>query len=91
MSIGLEKKDRLFWLDISRFIAIISITMNHAINRSYQNYSDQICDFLTLPLWENIFKATITVFSHLGVPLFLMISGALLLHKKMEDEKKLMY
>lgn len=82
MSIGLEKKDHLFWLDISRFIAIISITMNHAINRSYQNYSDQICDFLTLPLWENIFKATITVFSHFGSSSFFDDKWSLIVAQK---------
>ena len=26
---------RCFWLDLARFIAIISVTLNHAISRSF--------------------------------------------------------
>lgn len=86
----LTERKRTYWLDIARCIAVILITSNHAINRSFVNYGGfgaQYFEFLKLSVFENLFKAFITVISHFGVPLFLMITGALLLNKKIEDEK----
>lgn len=76
---------RMFYLDLARVIAIISISLNHAVNRSYSNYSSQMAEFYALPLGSTLFKAVISVFSRIGVPLFLMITGVLILNKKMED------
>lgn len=76
---------RIYYLDLARAVAILSITLNHAVNRSYDNYYYQQAEFQSIALWDSAFKAIITVFSHIGVPLFLMISGALLLPKRMED------
>ena len=77
---------RIYWLDVARVVAIISITLNHAVNRTYENYTDQAVEFSSISLLSSVFKAIITVFSHIGVPLFLMISGTLLLKKKIDDE-----
>lgn len=76
---------RTFYLDIARVIAIISISLNHAVNRSYRNYHGQMEEFLAIPMGSTLFKTLITVFSHIGVPLFLMITGVLILNKKMEN------
>ena len=84
-----SRPGRKFYLDLARTVAILSITLNHAVNRSYDNYYYQQAEFQSLPLWDSAFKAIITVFSHIGVPLFLMISGALLFTKRMEDGKDL--
>jgi hypothetical protein len=35
---------RIFYLDIARALAIISITLNHAVNRSYRNYHGQMAN-----------------------------------------------
>ena len=78
---------RLFYLDVARVMAIISISLNHAVNRSYSNYSGQMAEYLTIPLGSSLLKAVVTVFSRVGVPLFLMITGVLILNKKMEDAK----
>ena len=78
-------RPRKYYLDIARVLAVISITLNHAVNRSYDNYYYQQAEFQSIALWDSAFKAVITVFSHIGVPLFLMISGVLLLSKRMED------
>lgn len=86
---GGRGKQRVFWLDVARVIAIISISLNHAVNRSYDNYTDQMAEYLTIPMASTLFKTFITVFSHLGVPIFLMISGALLLDKKIKEEKEI--
>ena len=83
----LNAKKRIYWLDAARVTAIISISLNHAVNRSYDNYIDQMSEFLAIPFASTIFKAVISVFSRLGVPLFLMISGALLLKKDITDEQ----
>lgn len=42
-------------------------------------------EFLSIGFGSTVLKAVISVFSRIGVPLFLMISGVLLLNKKMED------
>ena len=64
---------------------IISITLNHAVNRTYENYNGQMEEFLNSSMISMLLKTVTTVFSHLGVPLFLMISGALLLSKQIES------
>ncbi len=81
-----DNKKRIYWLDVARVIAIISITLNHAVNRSYDNYHDQMAEYLAIPISSTILKTVITVFSRMGVPLFLMISGSLLLKKDITDE-----
>lgn len=84
-------KQRTLYLDVARAVAIISISLNHAVNRTFQNYSGQQAEFLSIPLITTIIKAVVTIFSKLGVPIFLMISGALLLNKRMDgpsDVKK---
>ena len=76
---------RQFYLDVIRALAIISITLNHAVNRSYANYSGQMAEFYSIPLWSTLFKTSVTIFSKLGVPLFMMLTGVLIMNKKMED------
>ena len=70
---------RVKYLDIARTIAIISITVNHAVNRSFAVNSNQYAEFHEIPLYLTGLKTVIYAFSRIGVPLFLMISGALLL------------
>ena len=78
---------RMFYLDVVRVIAIISISLNHAVNRSYSNYSGQMAEFFAIPIASTLFKTLVTVFSRIGVPLFLMITGVLILNKKMDNGK----
>lgn len=84
-----SNQKRTFYLDLARVIAIVSITLNHAVNRSYRNYQGQRAEYLAIPLVSTLFKTLITVFSRIGVPLFLMITGVLILNKKMDDGKDL--
>ncbi len=84
-------KKRSLYLDVARVVAIISITLNHAVNRTYENYTGQQAEFLAIPFGDTLIKVVITIFSKVGVPLFLMISGALLMNKRMdgpEDVKR---
>lgn len=84
-------ESRIFWLDVARCVAIISITLNHAVNRAYHVYEGQSAEFFSIPLGSTLFKTVVYAFSRIGVPLFLMISGALLFKKEInnaEDIKK---
>lgn len=80
----LGQKPRYYWLDVARVIAVLSITLNHAVNRAYDNYGNQMAEFLSISSASTLVKTVVTVFSRMGVPLFLMISGVLLLGKTME-------
>ena len=81
------KQGRSLYLDAARVMAIISISLNHAVNRSYDNYNNQMGEFFRIAFASTLFKTVITVFSRIGVPLFLMITGALILNKKMETKE----
>lgn len=78
-------RQRTLYLDVVRVIAIISISLNHAVNRCYNNYTNQMAEFLILPFGSTLFKTVISVFSRIGVPLFLMITGALVMNKRMDN------
>lgn len=62
---------RSYYLDIARAIAIISISLNHAVNRIYDNYFGQMEEFLESSYLSSLLKSVATVFSHLGVRRFL--------------------
>ena len=76
----LRQGKRIYWLDTARFIAIIAITSTHALHRAFLGPAEGIS------AGENIFRGIIQPFCRLGVPLFLMISGALLLNRRMEND-----
>ncbi|MGM9552758.1 MAG: acyltransferase [Faecousia sp.] len=80
-----RSEGRQFYLDVARVLAVISISLNHAVNRTYDNYSNQRKEFMEISLASTLLKTVISVFSRIGVPLFLMISGALLLNKRIEN------
>lgn len=83
----MRKKSRVLYLDIARCLAIVLVALNHSVNRCYTNYTDQIGEFQSIPLASSVFKAVMTVASHYGVPIFLMITGALLLPRKFETKE----
>ena len=78
---------RQYWLDLARAVAIISITFNHALSRSFHTRSETLQEFLLMPAPESFLKAFLYVFSRIGVPLFLMITGALLIPRNYEDRE----
>ncbi|HIS69907.1 MAG TPA: acyltransferase family protein [Candidatus Gallacutalibacter stercoravium] len=80
-------KQRIFWLDVARALAITSVAFNHALNRVYATFSGQLEETMVLSSFSLGFKTFISIFSRLGVPLFLMITGALILQKEMNAEK----
>ena len=78
---------RIAYLDLARSIAIVSISFNHAVNRSFLTNHYQYWEFTNIPLALTVIKTIIYAFSRIGVPLFLMISGALLLKRDYSGEK----
>jgi len=81
----LVTKSRKLYLDVARTIAIISISLNHAANRTYENYNGQQAEFYDSSIFSSLIKTVATVFSRIGVPLFLMITGVLILNKVFEN------
>ncbi len=75
---------RFYWLDIARVIAIVAVVVNHALSRSFSIYLDTQIEFEQMTLIETYIKALLYVFSRLGVPLFLMVTGTLLLKRDYE-------
>ena len=71
--------NRIVWLDVARTVAILSVALNHAIWAVLPNPS---VHFLHRALYASAFS-----FSRLGVPLFLMITGTLILSKPMNTPK----
>ena len=84
-----EKKPRILYLDAARCLAVALIALNHAVNRTWNNYHGVQEEFAAIGLPSTVLKAMLTVASHVGVPLFLMITGALILRKRFETKEDL--
>lgn len=82
---GREPRERKLWLDFSRALAIISVVCNHALSRSFRTREGSLVEFLEMSSAGSLLKAVLYVFSRIGVPLFLMITGALLIPRDYED------
>ncbi len=82
-------ENRQVWLDWARSLAIISVTFNHALSKSFDTRSGTFEEYIFLGNFPSFFKALLYVFSRLGVPLFLMISGTLLLDRQYEKKEVL--
>ncbi len=81
------QKQRILYLDLLRAIAIISISLNHAVNRAFAVQEGQAAETAVLPLYLNVIKTGAAVFSRIGVPLFLMITGSLMLTREYKTKK----
>ena len=82
----MEKIKRIAYLDYARVLAMICITMTHAVNRSFDNYNTAVGQAMILSPSESLFRIIVSIVSRIGVPLFLMITGALVLSKSFEDK-----
>ncbi len=83
-------KKRYLNLDLARTIAVILIISNHVLSAIYVNQTNY-AGWLSSNLFEKIFILVSYILSRLGVPLFLFITGALILEKEFntkEDIKK---
>lgn len=61
-------KKRILYLDAARCLAVLLIALNHAVNRTWDNYNDVPLEFAGIGKLSSLLKASLTVASHLGVP-----------------------
>ena len=73
-----NEAQRIFWLDIARTIAIIMVILVHATEHIYKM---NVNFFSGLDLYTRLFAHTTFTIGRLGVPLFLFLTGYLLLGK----------
>ncbi len=81
------KKERIVWLDIIRTIAIILVVLCHATEYIYE------CDmneWNSIGLLSKIFRTTAFTIGRIGVPLFLFITGYLILSKNFENTEDIL-
>ena len=78
-------KKRYINLDLIRTIAIILIISNHVLNTIYVNQTNFI-GWQSSNLFEKSFILINYIISRLGVPLFVFLTGALILNKKFDDK-----
>lgn len=77
---------RMEWLDVVRSVAIFCVVINHATESTYTLSMDGIG---SSSIKIQILSLTLFTFGRLGVPIFLMISGYLLLDREWNQEKAL--
>ena len=83
-------KDRIQYLDNLRAFAILMIILDHAVMIGYLIYYDCFDQIYSgMGFVSRIFCFLCYESSRLGVPLFMMITGALILTKDFSDEKKI--
>lgn len=84
-----QQHKRVYWLDVARVLAIVCIVVCHATTRSFTISSGTLEELQAYGALFSIGKALLYTFSRLGVPLFLMITGALMLGRDYESEGRL--
>ena len=86
-----QKKVRIEYITLSRALAIILITLMHALVRSFRVHSGTQAEFYSIPLFMTIIKAIVYGVSRIGPCVFLLITGALMLprnYTKTEEIKR---
>lgn len=73
---------RIKYIDIMKGVAIICVVLCHSVESAYAS-----TDWIALSNISKIFKITIFTIGRIGVPLFVLASGVLLLDKSFEEDK----
>lgn len=76
----MEQKKRLVWLDIMRGLAIICVVICHATEAFY--YLTDVFYMQEIRTVSRLFAVSVFTLGRIGVPLFLFISGYLLLGRR---------
>ena len=79
-----ETNQRIKWIDICRALAILMVVMCHATETVYDMSLDGMRD-IAFP--SKLFAFTVFAIGRLGVPLFMMITGYLLLDRTFDEAK----
>ena len=84
----MEHSKRIVWLDVTRTVAIFLVVFNHVVQLMYK-FDLEGWSFYSTRM--NLIKLALFSIGRLGVPLFLSISGVLLLNKKMENDEDVLH
>lgn len=84
----IEKKKRIVSIDLIRTIAMLLVILTHATEASYDFWSDYL---FNAPLHIDIMGLGMHTLGRIGVPLFLFLSGYLLLDREYDTEKTLIF
>lgn len=77
------KKDRIIYLDIARTFAIIFVVLCHSVELIYKM---NLQGWVSISLNARIFKTIVFTLGRIGVPLFLFLTGYLLLNRKYDND-----
>lgn len=78
------QKKRIDWIDLLRVFAIFVVLLVHSVEKIYKFDLDYM---LTVPGPSRIIAFSMFTLGRLGVPIFLMISGYLLLDREYDEKK----
>ncbi len=81
----LNKKNHIVWIDLLRVIAILLVVLCHSSEEGI--YILSLDSVLAMQDKSRIFSFTCFTLGRLGVPIFLLISGYLLLDREYDTEK----
>lgn len=81
---GNVSNERIQWIDLSRCVAILCVIACHCIGTFY-DYNGGFMQALSFP--SQIFACSALTIGRFGVPLFLMITGFLLLDRNYDNQK----
>ena len=79
-----RKKTRIRWIDLARAVAILLVVLCHATESVYQLNLENMT---SLSFQSRVFGFACFTAGRLGVPLFLMITGSLLLSRDYDNDR----
>lgn len=77
------EKNRIIYLDIARTFAIIFVVLCHSVELIYKM---NLQGWVSISLNARIFKTIVFTLGRIGVPLFLFLTGYLLLNRKYDND-----
>ena len=81
----LNRKERIVWIDLLRIIAILLVVLCHSSEEGI--YILSLDSVLAMQFRSRLFSFTCFTLGRLGVPIFLLISGYLLLDREYDTDK----
>lgn len=78
-----QEKNRIIYLDIARTFAIIFVVLCHSVELIYKM---NLQGWISISLNARIFKTIVFTLGRIGVPLFLFLTGYLLLNRKYDND-----
>lgn len=86
-SLGEKCEKRIAWLDYARSIAIFSVVVIHSLEMVYKM---DFADLMKIGEVSLLFRDIVFAFGRTGVPIFLALTGFLLLDRDFSTSEKLL-